>query len=50
VHVAAHEAGLADEALDEILHDVCGDVSATAVNRNNAHTVLERIRAAGGAS
>jgi hypothetical protein len=46
VHIEASRAGLSDEALDEILYDVCGEVSAGAVTRENAEEVVRRIRAA----
>jgi hypothetical protein len=47
IHAAARDAGLSDEALDEILHDVTGDVSANAVTRENWRDVLDRITSAG---
>jgi len=45
VHIAAHEAGLSDEALDAILHDHTGGVSARGVTRDNVRGILAAIQA-----
>lgn len=46
VHIAAHEAGLTDAKLDEIIRYVTGDPSANSVTRENKGDVLAMIQAA----
>lgn len=48
VHILAHELGLKDEQVDEILYETVGEVSANAVTRENYGPVIERMREAAG--